>query len=270
MARDGYPKRESHFAHKFGRLLLRTCAAQEIGPTACYLLVQIALTEDAAHYRRAVTFWNVQLESVLGLSKKQLLAVRRQAVDAGWLHYEPGGKGRVGRYWVLVPPVHADLPDHPIDEDFLDLSVPLEAPQQAPTYGGIGDAEGTETGPKGGPKRDQNGTTTGPLSNLRPSPKPKETFDPTEVDLPFDSERFRQSWGDFCRYRRELPDAAKAPLTGLAVTRLLAKCKRWGEGGAIASINTTIESGKWTGLFKQKGNNESKPDPYSGSDRRLA
>ena len=29
--------------------------------------------------------------------------VRDKAVEAGWLHYEPGTKGRAARYWVTIP-----------------------------------------------------------------------------------------------------------------------------------------------------------------------
>lgn len=258
-----YPKRESHFASKFIRVLMRTCAAQEIDTVACLLLVYVVQTEDAARYRRPVTFWNSQLESVLGLSKKQLIPARVRAVKAGWLHYEKGGKGKVGKYWVLIPPVHADLPDHPIDEDFLDLSVPPAAPKETPTDGGIGDAEGTETGPKGEPKRDHNGSPFKPKP--KPSPKPKETFDPTKVDLPFDSERFRQSWGEFCQHRKDI----RKPLTKLAVTKALNKCRAFGEADAIVAIDESITSG-WPGLFKPKQSGPTKPDPYSGSNRRLA
>ncbi|MHC4181119.1 MAG: hypothetical protein ACYSWU_26780, partial [Planctomycetota bacterium] len=95
--------------------------------------------------------------------------------------------------------------------------------------------------------------------------KEATAFDPTTVDLPFSSDRFRQSWCDFCQHRQNI----KVPLTGLAITRLLNKCKKWGEGTAIASIDATIESGKWTGLYPPK-NDSPKSDPYSGSDRRLA
>jgi hypothetical protein len=264
MAGDGYPKRESHFAHKLTRLLLRTCAAQEIGPAACYLVVQIVHTEDAAHYRRAVTFWNDQLMSVLGFSWGQLDRARKKATAGGWLHYEAGTKGTAGRYWSTIPPEYEGLPDGAIDEDFIHTSAEESAEEtpdsSAPVEnqtGGNGDIPPHQCGGI----REESGRNPGGMCgtfkpNPNPSPSPKkETFDPTKVDLPFGSEDFRQSWGDFCDHRGGLVKRGdkKAELTELAVTRLLKKCGRWGEETAIASIDITIENG-WKGLFEPKGN----------------
>ena len=50
-----YPKRDSHFAHRFVRLLLKMCIAQQIGVDAVMLLTAIAHTEDAKRYRAPVT-----------------------------------------------------------------------------------------------------------------------------------------------------------------------------------------------------------------------
>lgn len=116
MAGFSYPSRDSHFAHKFTRLIFRCCLANDIGPEACYLLTQIAHTEDAARYRGPVTFFNEQLVAVVGLANVQaLIRVRTKAVESGWLGYIPGAKGRGARYWVQIPDSFRDIPDSQID-----------------------------------------------------------------------------------------------------------------------------------------------------------
>lgn len=113
-----YPKRPTHFAHKFCRILMRACAAQDIGPEACYMLVQIAHTEDAARYRRGVRFFNDQLVHVAGVSNvKALQRAREKAVEAGWLHYEPGARKRPAVYWVTIPAWAEELSDAGMDEE---------------------------------------------------------------------------------------------------------------------------------------------------------
>lgn len=112
-----YPQRSRYFAHRYCRLLVRTCAAQEIGAPACVLCVTIAHLEDSKRYTGPVTFHNEQLMPLLGTNRfKTLASWRRKAVDAGWLHYIPGGRRGVGKYWVTIPPQYTDLPDTPIDE----------------------------------------------------------------------------------------------------------------------------------------------------------
>ena len=107
-----YPSRSSHFAHRFCRLLAKAAVAQEIGPEACWLLTVIAHQEDAKRYAGPVSFWNEQLMPLCGFtSPGRLIRQRTRAVEAGWLHYEAGGKGKVGRYWVLVPDGVSTLAD---------------------------------------------------------------------------------------------------------------------------------------------------------------
>ena len=112
-----YPKRESHYAHKLVRLMVRTCAAQEIGPEGFALVVTIAHTEDSKRYTAPVTFWNHQLQTVLGMSWGRLDRARQKAEDAGWLHYERTANRSVGRYWTLCPPAYGSIPDGPCDCD---------------------------------------------------------------------------------------------------------------------------------------------------------
>ena len=117
----GYPGRDSHFAHRFTRLLFRVCAAQEIGTEAVALLTCIVHTEDAKRYRAAVTYWNHQLESILAMSWGRLDRARQKAIHGGWLHYEAGGKGKVGKYWVTIPPEFDEMSDSPFDEDLVSI-----------------------------------------------------------------------------------------------------------------------------------------------------
>lgn len=106
-----YPRRDSHFAHRYTRLLAHVCAAQEIGHDACYLCVIIVHCEDAKKYRDAVTYWNEQLQAIAGLSPAGLWRARKKAVAAEWLHYQPGRKGQAARYWVTIPTRFQNLPD---------------------------------------------------------------------------------------------------------------------------------------------------------------
>ncbi|WP_425619087.1 hypothetical protein NA78x_002818 [Anatilimnocola sp. NA78] len=112
-----YPKRDSYFAHRFVRVLQKSCAAQDIGRDACLLLSFIAHTEDAARYTGPVRYWNSQLEQTMGFtSPKQLNHARHKAVEAGWLNYERAGTRNVGLYFVLIPERFQTLSDSPIEE----------------------------------------------------------------------------------------------------------------------------------------------------------
>ena len=92
------------FALKFCKLLSKTAAANELGADAVLLLMIVVLKEDSKEYTDAPNYWNNQLMPLCGIgSVKRLISARKKAIDAGWLHYEAGGKGKVGRYWVLVP-----------------------------------------------------------------------------------------------------------------------------------------------------------------------
>ena len=113
-----YPKRDKFFSHRFCRLLTKTAMAQQIGAGTCWMLTVIAHQEDSKRYTEPVSYWNDQLQSVSGFgSRSTLVKARKKAIESGWLHYEPGGKGKVGKYWVLIPERFEDLPDLPCDEN---------------------------------------------------------------------------------------------------------------------------------------------------------
>lgn len=111
-----YPKRPSHFAHSFCRLLFKVCAAQRVGLDGVALLTLIVHTEDAAHYRRTVDFLNLQLAAMLGLSESALRRTRDRCVKAGWLSYRNGGKYQPGTYYVTIPESAKGLDDSASDE----------------------------------------------------------------------------------------------------------------------------------------------------------
>src|SRR5690348_4993846 len=112
-----YPKRESHFAHKAIRMMIKTCVASEWGPQVFTLLTVIVHTEDAAHYRRPVTFYNPALIPLVGCdSETTFKRVRSRAVESGWLVYAKGARGKPAKYYVQIPPHATGLDDLPSDE----------------------------------------------------------------------------------------------------------------------------------------------------------
>lgn len=118
-----YPKRPTNFAIKFIRRMFKVCLGNDITPDACLLLAFIASTEDAKHYRAAVTFWNDDLATRSGLSLSGMKRAREKAVAAGWLNYTPGTKGRAATYFVIVPKWADGLDDAPGDEQPGELTV---------------------------------------------------------------------------------------------------------------------------------------------------
>lgn len=168
-----YPKREAFFAHRFVRVLHKTCAAQDLGVATCYLLCVVAHTEDAAHYRGPVRFWNSQLMETLAFrSPKQLNDARQKAVQAGWLHYQRDHDRSVGKYFVLIPDRFRSISDAPIEPD-------SEWPDDIFLSAG-GTGNGTESGTgkvqKGNTSRNGNVTLCGTPSipDPFPVPSPKE------------------------------------------------------------------------------------------------
>ncbi len=112
-----YPKRPKFFAHRYCRLLTKTCACQTLGANAFVLCITIAHQEDAKRYKGAVTYYNEQLMPLVGMKKWDALDhARKRAAEHGWLHYEAGGRHKPGQYWVTIPAELDDLNDTPCDE----------------------------------------------------------------------------------------------------------------------------------------------------------
>lgn len=104
-----YPQRSPFFALRYQRMLIKTCAASDVGFDGLALLNTVVLVEDIRRYVSPPGFFNPQLQSHLGMTYKQLHLTRQKCADRGWLHYEPGGRRRQGLYWVIVPECYADL-----------------------------------------------------------------------------------------------------------------------------------------------------------------
>lgn len=187
------PKRNSFFAHRLVRLLFKTCAPQDIGEQAVLLIIHIAHTEDAIRYSKPVSFWNSQLDSVLGFkSPKQLNQARQRAIQAGWLHYERTGDRQPGLYWTDIPSRFEALSDAPIENECFPNSE-----HEAENINAMLSENGTQSGT-------QSGTPS------IPNPKPIKSgtdkrFTPPTVDevreyaktesLAIDAERFVDFYG---------------------------------------------------------------------------
>lgn len=173
-----YPRRRPFFANRFCRLMTKVCLANQVGPESCFLLMTIAMTEDAKSYRGPVTFWNEQLVPLLGLNNVKALArIRDRAVESGWLHYEPGGKGRPGVYWVDVPESFRGMDDAPVDENVAEYSPAL--------LDKIDPQSGREVGKKAGEKRERSGQHSSLTPDLEESPTVSgATPAPAEVKQP--------------------------------------------------------------------------------------
>lgn len=136
-----YPVRPQYFAYKLIRQMVKSCAAQEIGALGFALVSTIVTTEDAAGYKRAVTFYDAQLMMILGAeNQKKLAAARSKAIAAGWISYEHGRRGVPGRYFGTIPTSATLVDDAPSDEG--------------------GDQSENETGTRTEPERNANGTQT--------------------------------------------------------------------------------------------------------------
>ena len=259
-----YPQRPPFFAHRYCRLLTKTCAAQDIGHIAFVLCVTVAHQEDAKRYTSPVTFFNEQLMPLIGVSKWDSLdRARKRAAEVGWLHYESGNRGRrlPGRYWVTVPAGLDDLGDAPCDEtqcppngerggEWVENQYPAkgdrddtQSPVQPPTNG---DREGERRGERDGERQ---GDREGELSSLSlsPNPEPKKTRPgAASVSIPqqLDTPGFKAAWAEWVEYRKSL----RKKMPAATEKKQLAALAKVGPLAAIAAIEKSIAQG-WIGLF---------------------
>lgn len=170
-----YPtKRERFFAQKCLRAFVKTCAMQTLGTDAFALLAVVVTQEDAKRYRAPVTFYNGQLQQVLGIAKwDRLDAVRKRLVASGWLCYvaPPAGSRRVpGRYWGSIPTELSEIDDGPIDEGD---HTPKPDTETGYAKGGLSPGNGYATGYGRGYGR---GYGKGEPSYPSPSPSPNTSL----------------------------------------------------------------------------------------------
>lgn len=202
-----YPKREPFFAHKFVRLLTKSCAAQDIGLNAFALLCVIVHQEDSARYSGPVRFWNEQLMNVLGFkSPKQLNDCRAKAIKCGWLYYDRSGNREVGRYAVIVPKGFEGLDDTPIE------------PIHSGIHSGIHSESGTnkermlERISDG--SRNESVTESGKPSVPTPFPVPDLYTPGRDVVIPeqINTEQFREIIGRWVTYTRSTAKVNGKPI----------------------------------------------------------
>lgn len=115
----GYEPRPVYWARRVARLLFKSQAAQEIGPTAVLLVLHVVHIEDSLDYRGPVTFWNEHLMTSAGIRDKHAFSTARsKAIEAGWLNYvapPSGSKTTPGKYWTSIPEIWRDADDRDSD-----------------------------------------------------------------------------------------------------------------------------------------------------------
>ena len=173
-----YPKREQFFAMRFLRLLTKAAAAMHIGADGCMLLMIVVGQEDACRYTRSVSFWNHQLETLLGLrgvDEHALRRIRDRCVRAGWLQYSAGNKQQPASYFVTIPAAVNQLPDGSCDESQQQSSgntAPI--PQQTRQ----------ESGENTAGKRQESGENTAPsIPSPIPNPNPRREAQQEDQDI---------------------------------------------------------------------------------------
>lgn len=252
-----YQQREKYYAHKYIRLLTKTAAAQELGPSVCWLLAVVAMQEDSKRYTEPAKWYLDQLAPLCGFSSKQTLVTAiSKAQSEGWLLYEAGGKGRPGRFSVSIPEQFLHLDDRQCDESE-PISVPIFGTQS------IDPVQKMEQ------KQNANGMQTeckGIASIPIPVPKPKDRFEPSKVELPktLETNEFRAVWSQWCSHRAEI----KKPLTETQVEKQLTKFAKWGVKRSIAAIDHTVEQG-WVGI-READNQKTRQDDDHPMYRKLA
>ena len=110
-----YPRRPPVYAMHVARALEdRHVANSPIGPDGYCFIMTIATREDATGYQEPVDFWSGQLMLRTGAKSEDTMArTRKRCVDAGWVRYKPGARGRAAKYYVDIPPINHPPINHP-------------------------------------------------------------------------------------------------------------------------------------------------------------
>jgi len=279
-----YPKRPPFFALKFTRLMAKVCLANHCGQDAAWLLTVIAGVEDAKSYRSAVTFFNEQLMPLVGCKSVDSLArTRAKAVASGWLHYEPGGKGIAGKYWVTIPGEYDRMDDTPADEnsaeygEFTTANLRREPRDKHVNHRTDAEesAERTAREPRGkcGENREESAehsSLTFPVPNPRENPTPSgiagtpktpaTKFNPSKIQIPEElrSPVFETAWRLWVEVRTA--KGAKGKLTEHSVSAQFRKLIPLGPDRAADCINDSIAN-SWQGLFPEKFTTSGRPPP---------
>lgn len=249
--------RPPYFAQRFIRLLTKTAAAQDLGPSACWMLAVIACQEDAKRYTEPAKFYYEQLMPLCGFnSRKQLRTAIEKAVGLGWLNYSPGGKGVPGRFSVMVPAQFGEIPHSGCDEisssdselqtelqvlssSDSELKAELQRERMRNYKGNT-----SIPSPSPLPNKEEAPSASSPSEKKKPSKKQPD-FDPLSVEFPpgLQTDRFRDAWADWVAHRIE----KTKPLTPTSVKSQLRQFADWGEPRAVAAIAHTVFRG-WIGI----------------------
>ena len=255
-----YPKRLPYFACKFVRRMSAVRLANDIGAEACWLLSFIAATEDAKGSRAPVAFWNDDLATRAGLSLSGMKRARDRAIEAGWLAYEPGAKGRAAKYHVLVPDWAANLDDGAGDETPGELSGAIPGQGEPESIQHLGHILPFKTKTEDPPNPPRAG------GSLPPARKPKRRAStsgspaPCPIPTALDTPAFRAAWAEWEAHRREI----RKKLTPTTVAKQFQQLAAMGEARALACLEHTIAKG-WTGLREPDGPNSPKSRPQAAA-----
>jgi hypothetical protein len=196
------------------RHLIDSRAANQIGPVGCWLLSVLSVSGRAE-------WWDDELAGVTGLGSRSTLGrVRQACIDAGFLRYEPGARGRPALYSILS-------------------KIDAESGQNVTQNPDIKRAEcDAESGQKPQPKKRQRVTAT---------------VDEPPIMREFDTDAFRDAWKNWMLYRSE----RRKPVSLRAAKQQLATFAQWVKTGSsvgdlIASIEQSIAN-DWQGLFEPRG-----------------
>ncbi len=196
------------------RHLIDSRAANQIGPSGCWLLSVLSVSGRAE-------WWDDELAGVTGLGSRSTLGrVRQACIDAGWLRYEPGARGRPALYSILS-------------------KIDAERGQNVTQNPDRNRAEcDAESGQKPQRKKQQRVTAT-----------VEDPAIPPEVD----TVQFRKAWQNWIVYRSD----KRKPVSLRAAKQQLATFAQWVKTGSsvgdlIASIEQSIAN-DWQGLFEPRG-----------------
>jgi hypothetical protein len=196
------------------RHLIDSRAAHQIGPSGCWLLSVLSVSGR-------VEWWDDELAGVTGLGSRSTLGrVRQTCIDAGWLRYEPGARGRPALYSILS-------------------KFDAESGQNVTQNPDIIRAEcDAESGQKPQVKKRKQVTAT-----------LEDPAIPPEVD----TVQFREAWQNWILYRSD----KRKPVSVRAAKQQLATFAQWVKTGSsvgdlIASVERSIAN-DWQGLFEPAG-----------------
>jgi hypothetical protein len=196
------------------RHLIDSRATNQIGPSGCWLLSVLSVSERAE-------WWDDELAGATGLGSRSTLGrVRQACIDAGWLRYEPGARGRPAVYSILSKFDALNGQNVTHNPDIIRAECDAESGQK-------------------------------PQAKKRQ--KVTATLDDPAIPPEFDTAAFREAWQNWIVYRSE----KRKPVSVRAAKQQLQTFAGWVTTGAtvadlIASIEQSIAN-DWQGLFEPRG-----------------